>query len=398
MQTCDLLIIGGGIVGLATAFQHQQRYPKQRIIVLEKEAAVAHHQSGNNSGVLHSGIYYAPGSQKARYCREGKAEMEVFCTVEGIPFQLCGKVIVAVTETERPQLHKIYARGQANGINCTLISAERLREIEPHAAGVEALHVPEAGIVGYGQVAQRLAQRLQANGHSLQLNTAVTAIDERSDAVIVQTTRGDFSSRYLISCAGLHADRLARLAGEVPMAQILPFRGEYYTLAPAAKHLCRGLIYPVPDPSFPFLGVHFTRMITGGVECGPNAVLAFSREGYRLTQVNLRDLTETMGYPGFRALAAKYWRTGLAEMWRSASKKAFLRTLQRLVPDVKGEHLSPAPAGVRAQAVLPNGSLMDDFAFQESGRVLHVINAPSPAATASLRLGRAISERLATRF
>lgn len=392
-----ILIIGGGIVGLATAYTLNQRWPDAQITVLEKEPSLGFHQSGRNSGVLHSGIYYKPGSLRASNCREGKRLMEAFCQQEDIPFTICGKVIVAVEERERPFLHTLYQRGQANGVNCTLISAAQLREIEPHAAGVEAIHVPEAGITDYRQVCQRLGARLVERGQRVVLETAVTTIHETPHEIIVNTNRGAFTADLLINCTGLHSDRLTRRGGATPPAQIVPFRGEYYELLPTAHHLCRGLIYPVPDPNFPFLGVHFTRMVSGGVECGPNAVLALAREGYGWGNINLRDLAEVVGYAGFRRLAAKYWRTGLGEMWRSISKRAFVTALQRLVPEITAEQLVPAPAGVRAQALLPDGSMMDDFAFVETPRIINVVNAPSPAATSSLQIGQTIAEKVAGR-
>lgn len=392
-----ILIIGGGIVGLATAYTLNLRWPDAQITVLEKEPSLGFHQSGRNSGVLHSGIYYKPGSLRATNCREGKQLMQTFCEQEGIPFTICGKVIVAVEERERPFLHNIYQRGQANGVNCTLISAAQLREIEPHAAGVEAIHVPEAGITDYRQVCARLGERLVERGQRVVLETAVSAIYETPHEIIANSDRGAFTADLLINCTGLHSDRLTRRGGATPPAQIVPFRGEYYELLPTAHHLCRGLIYPVPDPSFPFLGVHFTRMVSGGVECGPNAVLALAREGYGWGQINLRDLGETLRYAGFQRLAAKYWRTGLGEMWRSVSKRAFVKALQRLVPEIRAEQLRPAPAGVRAQALLPDGSMMDDFAFVETRRIINVVNAPSPAATSSLQIGQTIADKVAAR-
>jgi len=398
MHNRDVLIIGGGIVGLATAYNLFQQYPEKRITILEKEARPAFHQSGRNSGVLHSGIYYKPGSLKARNCRAGKALMEAFCEAQAIPYNLCGKVIVATHPDQFPTLHELYARGQANGVTCALIDKARLDELEPHTAGIQAIHVPEAGIVDYTAVCNRLVEILEASGHRIVTGAKVNAIQESAQTVTAVTTAGDFTGRYLINCAGLHADRVTRLAGQAPAAQIVPFRGEYFELKPEANHLCRSLIYPVPDPKFPFLGVHFTLMIDGRVECGPNAVLAFAREGYRLTDFNAGDLWETLSYPGFRKLAGKYWRTGLGEMWRSASKRAFVKALQQLVPAIRAEHLEAAPAGIRAQALQPDGAMMDDFAFTESRRVVNVVNAPSPAATASLAVGETIVAKLSAHF
>ena len=394
----DVVVIGGGIVGLATAFQLGRAHPNLRIAVLEKEPGLAQHQTGHNSGVLHSGIYYKPGSLKAANCRAGKLAMETFCDEEGIPYERCGKVIVATKEGEVPALRRIYERGVANGVECTLIDAARLAEIEPHAAGVRAIHVPESGIVDYHLVAERLAERIRARGGLIWTSALVYAMQQRGDRMIVQSRAGDVEARYVVNCAGLFSDRVTALGGEQPDVQIVPFRGEYYELRPEAHHLCRGLIYPVPDPSFPFLGVHFTRMIGGGVECGPNAVLAFAREGYTRSDLNVRDLLETLTYPGFLKLAARYWRTGLGEMWRSVSKAAFVRALQHLVPEIQAHHLEAAPAGVRAQAVTPGGQMVDDFLIQETDRIVNVCNAPSPAATASLNIGRLVTEKLSTRL
>lgn len=398
MKSTDILIVGGGIVGLATAYTLAQQHPDKTITIVEKEQELAYHQSGRNSGVLHSGIYYKPGSLKAKNCRSGKAAMEAFCRQEGIPYKLCGKVIVALDESELQTLQRIYERGQANGVNCKLISRERLLEIEPHVAGIKAIHVPEAGIVDYKQVCQRFAFHLRAGGHDIVLDAKVMQIYEQEEEVIVVTYKGEFRCRYLINCAGLHSDRVTAMSAGTSPAKIIPFRGEYYELKPQARHLCKGLIYPVPDPRFPFLGVHFTLMINGDVECGPNAVLAFGREGYHLTSVNLPDLWETLTYSGFRKLAARYWRMGAGEMWRSASKAAFVKALQRLVPEIQANHLVPAPAGIRAQAVTPQGTLVDDFAFQESARIVNVVNAPSPAATSAISIGHSIVERLTHHF
>ena len=397
MHDTDVAIIGGGIVGLATADQLTRRAPGLRVVVLEKESDVAQHQTGRNSGVIHSGIYYTPGSLKAKNCRAGKAALESFCDTENIPYNRCGKVIVAMDEAELPALERIHENGRANGVDCEMIGPERLREIEPHAHGIRALHVPETGIVDYTAVSRRLAERIEAQGGQLWLNAAVYDLEPRSDAVIVQSTVGTVEAQHVINCAGLYSDRIAKMSGTDPGVQIVPFRGEYYELVPEARRLCRGLIYPVPNPSFPFLGVHFTRMINGGVECGPNAVLSLAREGYQWSDVNGRDLGETLTYSGFLKLAVRYWRTGLAEMWRSASKDAFVRALQKLVPAIEAHHLQSAPAGVRAQAVTPDGRLLDDFLIHEAGRVLNVCNAPSPAATSSISIGATIADRLAER-
>jgi L-2-hydroxyglutarate oxidase LhgO len=395
MSHHDIAILGGGIVGLATAYNLTERYPRLRVLVVEKEAAVGEHQTGHNSGVLHSGIYYKPGTLRATNCRTGKQAMERFCAEHGVPFDICGKVIVAVNDAELPALDRIFERGQQNGVLAEMIGPERLKKLEPHTAGVRAIHVPEAGIVNYRQVCRKMAELLSERGGEVRTGTRVLSIRSEPTQVAIQTTAGDFTADYAVSCCGLYSDRVARLAGRQIATQIVPFRGEYYELKPEAQHLCRNLIYPVPDPSFPFLGVHFTRMIEGGVECGPNAVLAFAREGYRKTDVNLGDLCETLAYPGFRKLAWKYWRVGAGEMWRSWSKAAFVHALSRLIPEIRSEHLVPARAGVRAQSLSPDGSLVDDFVIEPDGRVVHVLNAPSPAATSSLNVGRLVVDKLA---
>lgn len=397
-SSADLVVVGGGIVGLATAYNFLQRFPGRRVIVLEKESSVGAHQTGHNSGVLHSGIYYKPGSLRALNCRSGKQAMEQFCREHEIPFDICGKVIVAVEERELPLLERIHERGQQNGVVCEVIGPERLRELEPHAAGIRAIHVPEAGIVNYRRVAERMAELIREHDGQVVTGARATAVRKLDDRVIVETAAGDFSGQVLVNCAGLYSDRVARLAGQTPPAKIVPFRGEYYDLKPEAHHLCRNLIYPVPDPSFPFLGVHFTRMIDGGVECGPNAVLAFAREGYRKLDVNLRDLSESLTYGGFLRLALRYWRTGLGEMWRSYSKRAFVRALQRLLPEIRSDLLVPGRSGVRAQALAPEGHLVEDYMILDGPRVINVCNAPSPAATSSLNIGRTVVERLTMWF
>ncbi|MFI4873945.1 MAG: L-2-hydroxyglutarate oxidase [Blastopirellula sp. JB062] len=390
----DVIVLGGGIVGLATAYELLRREPSRRIAVCEKENALATHQTGRNSGVLHSGIYYKPGSLKANNCRAGKALMEQFCQQHEIPFDICGKVIVAVSQDETPRLQTIYERGQANGVRCERIGRERLLELEPYCAGIEAIHVPEAGIVDYRQVSEKLAELIRNSGGEILLGAKVLAINERETEIVVETTMGTLNAQTAINCCGLYSDRIARSAGAELTAKIVPFRGEYFVLRPEAERLCQNLIYPVPDLSFPFLGVHFTRMIQGGVECGPNAVMALSREGYGKLDVNLGDLWETLAYGGFRKLAWRHWRAGLQEFYRSCRRTAFLRSLQRLIPEIQAGDISTAPAGIRAQAIAPSGDLVDDFLIQREGRMTNVLNAPSPAATSSLQIARTIVDAL----
>lgn len=391
-------IVGGGILGLATAYKLSQQRPDATITVLEKEEAVARHQTGRNSGVIHSGIYYKPGSNKALMCRNGKAQLEAFCRDHGIAMDRCGKVVVAISESEIPALDRIHERGIANGVECRRISVAELKDYEPHCAGVDALHVPETGIVDYVGICEKLAGILRDAGHHVLLGRKVTGVEERADTIVLATSHGDVSADFAVNCAGLFSDRLVAMCGRKPSAKIVPFRGEYFELTPDAHHLCRNLIYPVPDPNFPFLGVHLTRMVLGGVECGPNAVLAFAREGYYRTTLNMGDLAETLSYSGFIHLAKKHWRNGMGEMWRSFSKAAFVRALQRLVPELRSEQLTAAEAGVRAQAVLPDGSLVDDFLFEDTPRFVHVVNAPSPAATACLAIADHIVGRLEERL
>jgi L-2-hydroxyglutarate oxidase len=398
MENAHVAIVGGGIVGLATAYELSTRHPDRRLVLFEKEPHLAAHQSGRNSGVLHSGIYYRPGSLKAHNCREGKQAMERFCDEQGVAFDICGKVIVAVNDGEVPRLENIYARGQANGIRCEMIGVEKLHELEPHASGVKAIHVPEAGIVDYRGVCNRLGQIIVERGGEIHYSAEVKAVRQDETTVVVETTCGEFETDVLVNCAGLHCDRVTRLSGGDPEAKIVPFRGEFFELKPDKRHLCRNLIYPVPDPSFPFLGVHFTRMIDGRVECGPNAVLAFAREGYEKLDIDLRDLLESLMYPGFLRLAARHWRVGAGEMWRSFSKAAFVKALRRLMPEIRSEDLDAARSGVRAQAVLPDGGIVDDFVIQSSGRIVNVGNAPSPAATSALNVGKIVVEKVATVF
>jgi len=388
----DLGIVGGGIVGLATAYQAILAQPDRRIVLLEAESSVGKHQSGHNSGVLHSGIYYKPGSLKATLCRDGKSMMESFCRDHDVPFDRCGKVIVATNAAEVESLDRIEQRGIANGVQLSRITADQLHRLEPAAAGIAAIHVPETGIVDYHAVCDRLRQRIESIGVTVRTAARVTRIETSS--VALRITAGDqtVDVSQLISCAGLQADRIFRLAGGTTTSRIIPFRGEYYELIPSRHSLCRNLIYPVPDPSFPFLGVHFTRMIGGGVECGPNAVLALSRHGYRWRDVNPRDLVETIAFGGFRTIARKHWRMGMGEIWRSVNKRAFVAALQKLIPSIQAADLVTGRAGVRAQAVDASGNLVDDFLIERTARAIHVLNAPSPAATASLAIGKEIME------
>ncbi len=390
----DVIVMGGGIVGLATAWQLLQKRPGLRLRLLEKEQTLAAHQTGRNSGVIHSGIYYKPGSLRAQNCRDGKLALEQFCSEHGVAWKRTGKVIVATSTEQLPSLKSIYERGQQNGVLCEIIDRPRLLELEPHCAGIQAIHVPEAGIVDYPGVCQRLGELITAAGGQITYGARITAIRQSTDCVAVQTTAGNFEAQQAVNCTGLFSDRIARLSGQPLRERIVPFRGEYYVLKPAAEHFCQTLIYPVPDTRFPFLGVHFTRMIHGGVECGPNAVLALAREGYHWGVISPRDLFESLTYPGFLRMAARYWKMGLTEMWRSLSRQAFVRSLQHLVPEIRSEHIDPAPAGVRAQALGIDGKLVDDFLIVRHERVLNVCNAPSPAATASLNIGKLVAEKL----
>jgi L-2-hydroxyglutarate oxidase len=397
MEQVDVLVVGAGIVGLATARAVQQARPGCTVAVVEKESAPARHQSGRNSGVVHAGVYYAPGSDKARMCTAGRSSMIEYCREHGIAHAVCGKVVVAVDEEERTRLAELAQRTRANGVRAEIIDRDRLREIEPHAAGVAALHVPETGIADFPGVCRSLAAEIEAAGGRLVLDTEVRGGTERDDRLVVETSRDPIAARRVVTCAGLQADRLAEaLSGPEGSAglRVVPFRGEYYALAATRDHLVRTLIYPVPDPQFPFLGVHLTRGIDGHVHVGPNAVLALAREGYSWRELELADVRETLRFPGFRKLAGQHWRYGAGEMARSVSRRRFTRALQRLVPEVRARDLERAPSGVRAQAIRADGTLVDDFAFQQCGRALHVLNAPSPAATAALEIGKTIASRL----
>jgi L-2-hydroxyglutarate oxidase LhgO len=392
----DILVIGAGLVGLSAAMEATRRFPHFRLAVLEKETEPAQHQSGHNSGVIHSGIYYKPGSLKARHCVEGAAAMVEFCRRREIAHEICGKVIVATSEAELPRLEELRRRGIANGLQGVReLGPEQLRELEPHSAGIRALHVPSTGITDYPAVCRKYAEIVVANGGQLFTGHEVTGIVRRGREMVVESTRGAFATNYIINCAGLHSDRIVRMAGQRPEVMIIPFRGEYYELAHGREGLVRSLIYPVPDPALPFLGVHFTRHVHGGVEAGPNAVLAFSREGYRRSDADTGDVLTMLTFPGFWRMGMKQWRTGVDEFYRSLSKEAFTRALQKLLPEIRSEDLKTGGAGVRAQAVRRDGSLLDDFYFVRGENMLHVCNVPSPAATASIPIGRTVVDMAA---
>jgi L-2-hydroxyglutarate oxidase len=390
-KTYDVAVIGGGIVGAATAMAITAR-ARASLVVLEAEPALAAHQTGNNSGVIHSGLYYKPGSLKAENCVTGREEMYRFCERHQIPHERCGKLVVATSAAEVPALDELERRGRANGLQgLKRLEPSAIRDYEPAVNGIAGLHVPDTGIVDYVKVTATFASLVQAAGGEVRTNARVGRVTRGPGSLLLQTSSGEVECRALVNCAGLQSDRVARMCGVEPGLRIVPFRGEYYDLVPERHHLVRNLIYPVPDPRFPFLGVHFTRMIHGGVEAGPNAVLAFKREGYRRTSFSARDTVELFTYGGFWRMAATYWKMGLAEMYRSASTRAFVRALQRLVPQLTSADLKPGGAGVRAQALEPNGGLVDDFRIVEADRMIHVLNAPSPAATASISIGRTIA-------
>jgi (S)-2-hydroxyglutarate dehydrogenase len=394
-----LLIIGAGIVGLATALEATRELPAMRILVVEKEDHVAAHQTGHNSGVIHSGLYYKTGSLKARNCVAGAASMKRFCQEQGIPFEECGKLVVATTPEEVPRLEQLHQRGIANGVpGLLMLGPEQFRQIEPHCSGIRALQVPTTGIVDYTAVAQKYAELIARAGGEIVLKAKVIGLREEGQVNRVETQAGDFRARYVINCAGLYSDAITRMAGVPTDLEIVPFRGEYYEVKPERRHLVKALIYPVPDPRFPFLGVHFTRRVNGSVEAGPNALLALRREGYTGAGVDLGEATETLRFPGFWKMARKYWRMGLAEQYRSWVKTAFVKSLQKMVPELQESDLVAGGSGVRAQAVDRNGNLVDDFHFVHSQRMIHVCNVPSPAATASLEIGREIVDMLVRQF
>jgi L-2-hydroxyglutarate oxidase LhgO len=395
----DVVVVGAGIVGLATARAMLRRWPELRLVIVDKETKLAAHQSGHNSGVIHSGIYYAPGSLKARLCVAGSRALTAYCDEHGIGYERCGKVIVATTEAELPRLDELYRRGQANGVvGLEMIGPERLRELEPHAVGLRALYSPSTGIVDFLDVAKSYANDVETLGGEIRLGYGVNAIRRTGSNVVVETSGGAIETRFLITCAGLQSDRVAAMTGAPREPRIVPFRGDYWVLRANKESLVRSMIYPVPDPAFPFLGVHFTRRYKGGVWLGPNAVLAFAREGYHRLTVNPSELLEVLTYRGFQALAAQYWRTGLDEMYRDYSKVGFLRALQRYMPELTETDLVMGPSGVRAQALSEAGKLVDDFVINQDANVMHVRNAPSPAATSSLAIADYIADAAAKSF
>ena len=383
----DICIIGGGIIGLATAMRLTSEYPRYTVAVLEKESEVAQHQTGHNSGVIHAGIYYKPGSQKANFCSAGGRELRRFCDEHDIGYEMCGKVIIATREDELPRLQDLYERGTANGAEgLEVVGPERLKEQEPHATGIKAIHSPNTGIIDFGKVSRAYAAEVAEHGGAILTDTRVLNIARRDGVLNVETSKGGVTARWVVNCAGLHADAVAKMVGADVGVRIIPFRGEYFSLAPDRGHLVKGLIYPVPDPAMPFLGVHFTRRITGEVEAGPNAVLAFAREGYRKTSISAGDMIGTLAFPGFWRMSWKYWRTGLSEQYRSMVKRTFVRSLQVLLPEIRIDDLHAPGAGVRAQAVDRRGRLLQDFSIAETPNAIHVLNAPSPGATSSLTI------------
>ena len=396
----DVLIIGGGIVGLATALRIKQQRPTLKVLLIDKEPAVARHQTGHNSGVIHSGLYYKPGSLKATNCIRGYRMLIDFCDAEGIPYDLCGKIVVATKQEELPQLDVLHQRGQQNGLTgLKKLSVGEMREIEPHVTGVAGMFVPQTGIIDYKQVSERYADKFRELGGDIRLAERVEQVTPGNTLTVVVTNKNRYEARLVVNCAGLYSDKIAQLTQRDPVdVRIVPFRGEYFKLKSEKEYLVKNLIYPVPDPNFPFLGVHFTRMVHGGVEAGPNAVLAFQREGYTKSDVNLKEFFETLAWPGFQKVAAKYWQTGLGEMYRSFSKSAFTKALQGLIPAIQESDLEDGGAGVRAQACDRTGGLLDDFAILENDKAINVINAPSPAATSSLSIGQTVSEKVLARF
>ncbi len=395
----DVAIIGGGIVGLATAYRLLEAKPQLKILLLEKEPKLAQHQAGRNSGVLHSGLYYKPGSAKAKLSVSGLQQMIAFCRDNGVAYEQCGKVVVATDENELPRLETLWERGNANGLQgLRKLNPQQIKEIEPHCTGLAAIHVPQEGIVDYTAVCEKLGNLIRKNGGEIVLNARVEKVVTENGEKIIETTAGNFHSKFAVACGGLYADRLVKASGQKPASKIIPFRGEYFKIKKERQSLVRHLIYPVPDPKFPFLGVHFTRLIHGGIEAGPNAVLAFAREGYTWTNINIGDLLDSIGFPGLWKFLARYPSLWSYEIYRSLSRAEFTRSLQKLVPEIRSEDLEPGPSAVRAQAMTPEGNLIEDFHFEEGPGILHVINAPSPAATASLAIGSKISEKVLTQL
>jgi (S)-2-hydroxyglutarate dehydrogenase len=398
-MTYDIIVAGGGIVGLATAYRLLEAKPKLKVLLLEKESRLAAHQTGNNSGVLHAGLYYKPGSVKAQCAVQGLQQMLAFCRTHGIAHDQCGKIVVATSEDELPRLETLWERGTANGLaGLRKLNPQQIKEIEPHATGLAAIHVPQEGIVDYLAVCEKMGEAIRQAGGEIRLNTKLLKAVQNSTDWTVETSGDNFQAKFVITCGGLHADRMVSAAGQKTSAKIVPFRGEYYQIKKERQFLVRNLIYPVPDPKFPFLGVHFTRLIGGGIEAGPNAVLAFAREGYKWTTINPRDLAESLFFPGLWKFLAKYPSMCGYEIRRSFSRAEFTRSLQKLVPEIREGDIETGGAGVRAQAMLPEGKLIDDFHFEEARGILHVINAPSPAATASLAIGQKISEKVLPRL
>jgi L-2-hydroxyglutarate oxidase len=396
----DIIIVGGGIVGLATAHRLLDAKPELKIALFEKENKVSMHQTGNNSGVIHSGLYYKPGSLKAKNCIEGYHQLIQYCQEQNIPFELTGKIVVATNQEQRGQLDTLLQRGQQNGLEgLKKLSASEMKEYEPYVTGVEGVFVPQTGIVDYRVVAEKLAVGIEANGCQMHLGEQVNNITKGLTYSIVETNKGIYETKLVINCAGLYSDKVAQMSQKEPLdVRIVPFRGEYFKLRPEKEYLVKNLIYPVPDPNFPFLGVHFTRMMRGGVEAGPNAVLAFRKEGYKKLSFNAQELWNTLTWPGFQKVAVKYWEMGLGEMYRSFSKEAFTKALQELIPEIQISDLVEGGAGVRAQACDRNGGLLDDFSIIEDAKIINILNAPSPAATSSLSIGKSVADMALTRF
>ena len=391
----DVAVIGGGIIGLTTAYEYQQKFPSHKIIVLEKETSLANHQTGNNSGVIHSGIYYKPGSQKAINCRNGINLLLQFCDKYNINYELCGKLIVATNEDEIPALNNLYERGNENGIpDLQILNKDEISAIEPHVKGIKGLHSPSTGIIDYKDVCEKCADIIKSKDGEIKLNAKVINIQKNNNYNIIETNQGEIEAKFVVNCAGLYSDRIANITEENLDVKIIPFRGEYYKLKNEKRYLVNNLIYPVPDPKFPFLGVHFTRRIDGSVEAGPNAVLAFAREGYKKTNINFKDLSEILLYPAFWKLGKQYWKVGSSEMIRSFSKKLFVKALQKLIPEIESDDIVSGGSGVRAQALTSDGKLLDDFKIVRNGNIIHVLNAPSPAATSAFAIAENIISTL----